>query len=97
MDTLWGGADPFIARERVDAVDAVDAMAAAHPHIECHVHEGAGHAFDNDHTPRFHVPAARAAAWRLTAAGSSRASCPPAAHRSQTVRRGCDPGAQWPR
>jgi carboxymethylenebutenolidase len=61
----WGGADPFIARERVDAVVA---MAARHPHIECHVHEGAGHAFDNDHAPRFHVPAARAAAWRLTAA-----------------------------
>jgi carboxymethylenebutenolidase len=61
----WGGADPFIARERVDAVAA---MAAGHDTIECHVHEGAGHAFDNHRSPRFHVPAARAAAWRLTAA-----------------------------
>lgn len=61
----WGGADPFIARERVDAVAA---MAAGHDTIECHVHEGAGHAFDNHRAPRFHVPEARAAAWRLTAA-----------------------------
>ncbi|MGH2943452.1 MAG: dienelactone hydrolase family protein, partial [Solirubrobacteraceae bacterium] len=33
----WGDADPFIPRERVDAVAA---MAADHPTIECHVHEG---------------------------------------------------------
>jgi carboxymethylenebutenolidase len=61
----WGGADPFIPRERVDAVAA---MAAGHPTIECHVHEGAGHAFDNHRAPMFHGPAARAAAWELTAA-----------------------------
>jgi carboxymethylenebutenolidase len=61
----WGGADPFIPR---DEVDAVAAMAAAHPRIECHVHEGAGHAFDNHRSERFHVPEARAAAWALTAA-----------------------------
>jgi carboxymethylenebutenolidase len=61
----WGGADPFIPREQVDAVAA---MAAAHDHIECHIHEDAGHAFDNHRSERFHVPAARAAAWELTAA-----------------------------
>jgi carboxymethylenebutenolidase len=61
----WGGADPFIPREQVDAVAA---MAAEHPRIECHVHEGAGHAFDNHRSERFHVPAARATAWELTAA-----------------------------
>jgi carboxymethylenebutenolidase len=61
----WGGADPFIPREQVDAVAA---MAAGHPRIECHVHEGAGHAFDNHRNPKFHVPEARAAAWELTAA-----------------------------
>jgi len=61
----WGGADPFIPREHVDAVAA---MAAGHDSIECHVHEGAGHAFDNHRSARFHVPAARAAAWELTAA-----------------------------
>ncbi|MEA2154519.1 MAG: carboxymethylenebutenolidase [Solirubrobacteraceae bacterium] len=61
----WGGADPLIKR---DQVDAVAAMAATRDNIECHVHEGAGHAFDNNCSERFHVPEARAAAWELTAA-----------------------------
>jgi carboxymethylenebutenolidase len=61
----WGGADPFIPRE---AIDAVVAMAAGRDNIECHVHEGAGHAFDNHRSERFHVPEARAAAWEQTAA-----------------------------
>jgi carboxymethylenebutenolidase len=60
----WGGADPYIPREHVDAVAA---LAAGRDDIECHVHEGAGHAFDN-RAPAFHVPAAAAAAWELTAA-----------------------------
>ncbi len=60
----WGGGDPYIPREQVDAVAA---MAADHPRIECHVHERAGHAFDNHLAPMFHRPEARAAAWRLTA------------------------------
>ena len=60
----WGGADQFIAREQVDAIAT---MAAGRQNIACHVHEGAGHAFDN-HAPMFHVPAAAAAAWELTAA-----------------------------
>ena len=61
----WGGADPFIPREQVDAVAA---MAAGHDRIECHVHEGVGHAFDNHHAPRFHHPGAAAAACALTTA-----------------------------
>ena len=61
----WGGADPFIPREQVDAVAA---MAASRDNIECHVHEGAGHAFDNRFSERFYVPAASAAAWEQTAA-----------------------------
>lgn len=61
----WGGADPFIPREQVDAVAA---MADGHDTIECHVHEGAGHAFDNHCSERFFVPEASAAAWELTAA-----------------------------
>lgn len=61
----FGGADPFIPRAQVDAVVA---MAAGNDMIECHVYEDAGHAFDNHRAPRFHVPAARAAAWELTAA-----------------------------
>jgi carboxymethylenebutenolidase len=61
----WGGADQFIAREQVDAVAA---MAETHDNIECHIHEGAGHAFDNHRSERFYVPDASAAAWELTAA-----------------------------
>jgi carboxymethylenebutenolidase len=59
----WGGADPIIAREKVDAVAA---LAASRDNIECHVHEGAGHAFDNHRSGRFHADAS-AAAWELTA------------------------------
>jgi carboxymethylenebutenolidase len=66
----WGGADPFIPREQIDAAAA---MAATHPNIECHVHEGAGHAFDNHRSERFHQPEPRAAAWELTAAFLARA------------------------
>ena len=69
----WGGADPYIPREQVDAVAA---MAAGRDNIECHVHEGAGHAFDN-HRARFHMPETRAAAWELTRAFLAR-ELPPA-------------------
>jgi len=61
----WGGADQFIAREQVDTVAA---MATEHDGIECHVHEGAGHAFDNSFAPMFHDPEAAARAWELTSA-----------------------------
>jgi carboxymethylenebutenolidase len=61
----WGGADQFIPREQVDAVAAA---AAEHENIECHVHEGAGHAFDNSFAPQFSNPPAAAAAWELTSA-----------------------------
>ena len=61
----WGGADQFIPREQVNAVAA---MAAEHDPIECHVHEGAGHAFDNSFAPMFHDPEAAARAWELTSA-----------------------------
>ena len=70
----WGGADPFIPREQVDAVAA---MAATREHIECHVYEGAGHAFDNHHAAQFHAPEARAAGVASGPPASSRASCPP--------------------
>jgi carboxymethylenebutenolidase len=61
----FGGSDRFIAREQVDAVDA---MAAEHDAIECHVQEDAGHAFDNSFNPMFSNPSAAAAAWELTSA-----------------------------
>ena len=60
----WGGADQFIPRA---GIDAVAAMADEHEHIECHVHEGAGHAFDNHLAAQFHQPEARGAAWQTTA------------------------------
>ena len=75
-DHAPGGADPFIPREQVDAVAA---MAAAHPRAECHVHERAGHAFDNHRAPMFHMPQARAAAWELTRAFLARELPPDAA------------------
>jgi carboxymethylenebutenolidase len=59
----FGGADPYIPSEDVDAVAA---MAASHGAIECHVHEGAGHAFDNSFAPQFTNPPAAAAAWEIT-------------------------------
>ncbi|MEA2191739.1 MAG: carboxymethylenebutenolidase [Solirubrobacteraceae bacterium] len=70
----WGGADRFIAREQVDAVVA---MADGHALIECHVHEGAGHAFDNSFSPMFSEPVAAARAWELTSAFLAR-TLPPA-------------------
>jgi carboxymethylenebutenolidase len=61
----WGGADPFIARE---GIDAVAAMAAGRDNIDCEIHEGAGHAFDNHKSERFYVPQAAAEAWAQTMA-----------------------------
>jgi carboxymethylenebutenolidase len=61
----FGGDDPYIPREQVDAVVAgLD----AHPGIEVIVHEGAGHAFDNHLAPAFHQPDAADAAWQRTKA-----------------------------
>ncbi|CAN5567895.1 dienelactone hydrolase family protein [soil metagenome] len=60
----FGGDDPYIPREQVDK-----ARKALEPRsgIEFHVHEGAGHAFDNHEAPMFHNPDAAAAAWGITA------------------------------
>jgi carboxymethylenebutenolidase len=66
----WGGADQYIARAQVDAVAAT---AAEHETVECHVHEDAGHAFDNSYAPMFHEPEAAARAWELTSAFLARA------------------------
>jgi carboxymethylenebutenolidase len=66
----FGGDDPYIPRERVDGVAA---MAAHRDAIECHVHDGAGHAFDNSFAPTFHEPRAAARAWGLTSAFLARA------------------------
>jgi carboxymethylenebutenolidase len=66
----FGGDDPYIPRERAQAVAA---MAADRDAIECHVHDGAGHAFDNSFAPMFHEPIAAARAWELTSAFLARA------------------------
>lgn len=58
----FGGADQFIPREQIDRVAE---LAAAREGMDCHIHEGAGHAFDNP-APMFHHPAAAAAAWGIT-------------------------------
>jgi carboxymethylenebutenolidase len=61
----FGGDDPYIPREQVDAVVA---GLGGRPGIEVVVHEGAGHAFDNHHAPGFHQPDAADEAWRRTTA-----------------------------
>jgi carboxymethylenebutenolidase len=58
----FGGADQFIPRERVDRVAE---FAQTRPNMECHIQEGAGHAFDNP-SPMFHNPDAATRAWELT-------------------------------
>jgi carboxymethylenebutenolidase len=59
----FGGADPYIPREQIDAVcDFADSK----PAMECHVQEGAGHAFDNHTSPMFSQPKPAARAWEIT-------------------------------
>jgi carboxymethylenebutenolidase len=59
----FGGQDPYIPREQADRVGA---FASAHPGMECHIQEDAGHAFDNHEAPMFHQPQAAARAWEIT-------------------------------
>ncbi|MGI8938272.1 MAG: dienelactone hydrolase family protein [Iamia sp.] len=61
----FGGNDPFIPAEGVAQVAAaVDGQ----ERFELHVHEGAGHAFENDRAPQFHMPAPAARSRALTLA-----------------------------
>ncbi|GAA4433720.1 dienelactone hydrolase family protein [Georgenia halophila] len=58
---IFGTDDAYIPPETVEEIrQAVDG-----PGTEFHLHEGAGHAFDNPH-PVFHHAAASAAAWEQT-------------------------------
>lgn len=59
----FGGADPYIPKEKLDRVR--EAL-GSRPGVEIHVHEGAGHAFDNHQAAMFHHPRAKADAWPLT-------------------------------
>lgn len=59
----FGGDDPYIPEE---SVHQVKAAAAENNHITVHVHEGAGHAFDNSFAPHFSHPEAAQKAWTET-------------------------------
>jgi carboxymethylenebutenolidase len=59
----FGGQDPYIPREQVDAVCA---FAESHRDMECHIQADAGHAFDNHEAPMFHQPEPAARAWEIT-------------------------------
>jgi carboxymethylenebutenolidase len=59
----FGGQDQYIPREQVDRVCD---FANAHPNMECHIQEDAGHAFDNHEAPMFHQPEPAARAWEIT-------------------------------
>lgn len=59
----FGGDDAFIPAEQVERVAAAVGARAG---FELHVHEGAGHAFDNHEAPMFHQPEVAARAWAVT-------------------------------
>lgn len=61
----FGGDDPFIPAEHPAKVEA---LAADRHDVTVHVHDGAGHAFDNHESPIFHVPGAASVAWAITTA-----------------------------
>ncbi len=59
----FGADDPYLPR---DDAEAVAAAVGDRPELQVHLHDGAGHAFDNSFAPHFHDPAAAAAAWETT-------------------------------
>ena len=59
----FGGNDPFIPNEQVDAIRA---HLDHRPNVEIYVQHGAGHAFENFLAAQFHDPSAAAASWPLT-------------------------------
>jgi len=61
----FGGDDPYIPAERLEAVIAA---VPKHPAIELNVEAGAGHAFDNHEAPMFYDADAADRAWALTRA-----------------------------
>jgi carboxymethylenebutenolidase len=60
----FGTADNYLP---VQEAEQIRGAFAQHPNAEVHMHEGAGHAFDNP-SPMFHHAGASAAAWPLTTA-----------------------------
>ena len=59
----YGGEDQYIPLEHAEQVAA---CAASNDAMECHIHEGAGHAFDNHDAPMFHQPEPAARAREIT-------------------------------
>lgn len=59
----YGGEDQYIPLEHAEQVAA---CAASNDAMECHIHEGAGHAFDNHDAPMFHQPEPAGRAWEIT-------------------------------
>ncbi len=59
----FGGNDPFIPNEQVDAIRA---HLGDEENVEIHVQHQAGHAFENHLAPQFHDPDAAAASWPIT-------------------------------
>jgi carboxymethylenebutenolidase len=59
----YGGQDQYIPLEHAERVAA---CAASNDAMECHIHPGAGHAFDNHEAPMFHQPEPAAQAWGIT-------------------------------
>jgi carboxymethylenebutenolidase len=59
----FGGADPFIASS--DAEKVRDTL-AGHDEVTVHIHDGAGHAFENSFAPQFSNPDATAVSWSQT-------------------------------
>jgi carboxymethylenebutenolidase len=60
----FGTADAYLARERSEEVRTVF---EGRPDAEVHLHEGAGHAFDNSFAPQFSQPEHARVAWEQTA------------------------------
>lgn len=59
----FGREDPYLPMTEVESIRAAF---AGRDDVEFDVQPGAGHAFDNELAPSFHVPAAREAAWPIT-------------------------------
>lgn len=59
----FGGRDGYVER---DAIAKVEKLAARRKYFEIHVHENAGHEFDDHLAEMFHDPDAASGAWKIT-------------------------------
>jgi carboxymethylenebutenolidase len=59
----FGGSDPYIP---VDDAEQVRETFAGRDDVEVHIHEAAGHAFENSFAPVFYDAEATRASWPLT-------------------------------